>query len=170
MKRIAFISLFALFLLTPVYSQEVPKEKEKTWNDLIQQANTLSQQNKPQEAVDMAKDALKKAEEIFGANTREVAFSLSTLAYLYYSQGKYGEAEPLCEKSLEIEEQILGPSHLDVAAALSNLAEVYASEKKYKDAESLYKRALTIIENKLGPDHAYAGMILEKLSKLYNES
>ncbi len=51
--------------------------------------------------------------------------SLTNLAILYQTQGRYAEAEPLHRRALAIREKALGPDHPDVAASLNNLASLY---------------------------------------------
>ncbi len=92
------------------------------WKKLDGKAKTLYQQNRLSEAISVAKDALKIAEDKFGSNHSNVAASLNNLAGFYQDQGKYAEAEPLFKRSLTIREKALEPGHLDIAASLNNLA------------------------------------------------
>ncbi len=69
------------------------------------------------------------------------AASLSNLAVLYKTQGKYTEAEPLYKRALRIDEKALGPAHPGVATDLNNLAALYDAQGKYAEAEPLLKRA-----------------------------
>ncbi|MEY2914707.1 MAG: hypothetical protein RLZZ184_4016, partial [Cyanobacteriota bacterium] len=74
----------------------------------------------------------------------EFALSLSGLALLYYSQGRYNDAEPLYLQSLDIYKRQLGNDHPDVASSLNNLALLYESQGRYNDAEPLYLQSLDI--------------------------
>ena len=92
------------------------------WKKLDNKAKSLYQQRRFSEAISVAKEALKVAEDKFDSNHSNVATSLNNLAGLLHDQGKYTEAEPLFKRSLAIREKALGPDHPDVASSLNNLA------------------------------------------------
>jgi len=125
-----------------------------SWKDLNDKAIALYEQGRYSEGVEVAKLALKAAEETFGSMHPNVAASLNNLAELYRAQGKYEEAEPLYKRALAIYEKAHGPEHPDVAAVLSNLAVLHYQQGKYAKAEPLYKRALRIYEKALEPEHS----------------
>ena len=85
----------------------------------------LFAQGRYQEALPIAQQALKLAEQEFGSNDPSTAAILNDLAGLYEAQGMYAEAEPLYQRSLAIVEKALGPEHPHVATSLNNLAELY---------------------------------------------
>eukprot|EP00752_Nemacystus_decipiens_P014746 g13130.t2 len=85
--------------------------------------------------------------------TTAVAFSYSSVGYLFKLQGKYTEAEPLYERCQAIFEKTLGPEHPNVATMLNNRAGLLASQGKYSEAEPLYQRSQAIREKVLGPEH-----------------
>ena len=104
---------------------------------------------------------------MLGPDHRDVANSLSTLASLYQSQGRYADAEPLFQRSLAIWEKALGPDHRDVALALNHLASLYKDQGRYADAEPLLQRSLAIREKALGRDHPDVANSLSSLASLY---
>ena len=104
-----------------------------------------------------------------GSDHPDVATSLSNLASLYASQGRYAEAEPLYMRSLAIKEMQLGSDHPDVATNLNNLARLYESQGRYGDAESLYLRALTLVTNVLGEEHPNTKIIWQNFLSLIDE-
>ena len=73
---------------------------------------------------------------------QELSLSLSWLAYLYESQGRYTEAEPLYVPALALDKQLLGGEHPHVATSLNNLAYLYKPQGRYTEAEPLYVRSL----------------------------
>ncbi len=111
--------------------------------------------------------SLEIRERQLGEDHPDVAQSLSNLALLYYSQGKYSEAEPLYVRSLEIRERQLGTDHPDVAQSLNNLATLYQTQGKYSEAEPLLVRSLDIKERQLGADHPDVATSLNNLAELY---
>ena len=102
-----------------------------------------------------------------GNEDPQFASSLTRLATLYYSQGKYNEAESLYLRSLVIREKQLGENHLAVAISLNNLAELYRNQGKYDEAEPLYLRSLSIYEKELGENHPHVATSLNNLAELY---
>jgi tetratricopeptide (TPR) repeat protein len=73
-----------------------------------------------------------------------VADTLSSLAALYFSQGRYAQAEPLLERAFVINKKAHGPDHPDVATSLENLAILYRKTGRAQEAGPLEKRAATI--------------------------
>ena len=99
--------------------------QEELWEHLVTKTSRLHKRGQYLKAVDVAKDALKVAEETFGSEHPNMTFSLSNLAILYYEQGKYVEAELLYKRALAISEKALGKDHPEVATVLENMAFLY---------------------------------------------
>ena len=108
------------------------------------------------------KRSLAIREKALGPDHPDVGTSLSNLAVLYQSQGRYADAEPLYKRSLAIREKALGPDHPDVGTSLNNLAGLYQSQGRYAEAEPLFKRSLAIREKALGPDHPDVGTVAQQ--------
>jgi len=104
-----------------------------------------------------------------GNEDPQFASSLTRLATLYYSQGKYNETEPLLRRSLSIMENQLGENHLYVATSLNNLAELYHNQGKYNEAENLRLRCLEIERKTLGENHPQFATSLNNLAALYRD-
>jgi tetratricopeptide (TPR) repeat protein len=69
------------------------------WKELNDKANKLYQQGRYSEAVSVAKEALKIAEEIFGKDHPDVATVLKNMAGFYTEIGKEDEVEKLAERA-----------------------------------------------------------------------
>lgn len=149
-------------------AEKEAKAKE-LWEHLDTKTNILYKRGQYTEAVNVAKEALKVAEETFGSEHLKVAVSLNILAILYKTQGKYSEAVPLFNRALEIYEKTLGSDNPYVIASLNNLAEVYQKQGKHDEIEPLYKRALEINEKTLGKDHPDVATVLENMAALFEE-
>jgi HD superfamily phosphohydrolase YqeK len=65
------------------------------WKKLDDKAKALYQQRRFSEAISVAKEALKVAEDKFGSNHSNVATSLNNLAGLLHDQGKLMNPSPL---------------------------------------------------------------------------
>lgn len=163
LTKIVLVAMAVVSFSLTTYAQEI------LWETLMYRVDTLSQQGRYSNAIRVAEEALKVAENTFGSNHRKVAESLNYLAGLYYHHGKYDQAEPLFRRALEIWEKALGPDHPNVATSLNNLAGLYSAQGKYDHAEPLHKRALEIREKALGPDHPDVATTLENMADLYRK-
>jgi tetratricopeptide (TPR) repeat protein len=159
---ILFLSLLVL-PQTPVLAQEA------RWKELSDQVEQLTKQGKYDEALPLAREALKVAENTFGSENLNRANALDHLGTVYWGIGKYADAEQLYKRAIAIREQILGPENPDVAGSLSNLAVIYSFEGRYGEAEPVYKRALAIREKELGPEHPDVAGSLNNLANFYQE-
>jgi len=97
----------------------------------------------------------------------ELSSSLSYLAQLYQSQGRYSEAEPLFLQALEIGRISLPQDHPYLATHLNNLAGLYQTQERYSEAEPLYLQALEIHRLSLPQDHPGLAIDLNNLAELY---
>ncbi|MFN6566954.1 tetratricopeptide repeat protein [Dendronalium sp. ChiSLP03b] len=98
---------------------------------------------------------------------KDLATSLTKLALLYNSQGKYSEAEPLCIQALALRRKLLGEEHLSVATSLNNLALLYYSQGRYSEAEPLFIQALALRRKLLGEEDPSVADSLNNLAGLY---
>jgi CHAT domain-containing protein len=121
------------------------------------------------EAEPLHKRAIDINEKALGKDHPLTAYSLNSLAELYYFQGKYVEAEPLYKRALDIREKALVKDHPAIPQSLNNLAVLYTSQGKYGEAESLQKRALDIREKALGKDHQFTANSLHNLAEFYRK-
>ncbi|KHE90730.1 MAG: tetratricopeptide repeat protein [Candidatus Scalindua rubra] len=161
--KVVIIIVLVLSFSASVYAQEV------LWERLNGKAKTLFKQKQYPDALNVAKEALKVAEDTFGPDHPNVAISLNYIAELYVMKGTYAEIEPLYKRALKINEKALGPDNPDVAISLNNLAELFYNQGRYTEAEPLYKRALKILEETLGPDHPEVAITLENMKALYKK-
>ncbi len=162
-SKVIFTIALVLSFSSSVYAQEV------LWEKLNGKAKTLYKQKRYPDALSVAEEALKVAEDTFGPDHPKVAISLNNIAELYVIKGTYAEIEPLYKRALEINEKALGEDHPDVAISLNNLAELYYNQGRYKEAEPLYRQALKILKQTLGSDHPEVAITLENMRALYKK-
>jgi tetratricopeptide (TPR) repeat protein len=93
--------------------------------------------------------------------------SMSNLAELYRSQGKYTEAEPLSMKCLEVMTEVLGEDHPDTLTLMNNLAVLYHSQGKYAEAEPLYVKCVEVTTAVLGNKHPNTLALMNNLEAFY---
>ena len=67
--------------------------------------------------------------------------TLSNLAVLYKSLGKYAEAEGLYQRALPLFEQALGPTHPHVETCLRNYARLLRDTQRWAEARIFETRA-----------------------------
>jgi hypothetical protein len=123
------------------------------WQDLDARIVALYQQGWYAEAVNLAEEALKFAEETFGAGHVNVAESLNKLALILYAQAREVEAA--------MTEQTLGdrsskgrpPGYLPSARSLHRLVLIQLAKQKYAHAQGLLNRALSIKKSAFGDRH-----------------
>ena len=118
--------------------------QEALLKNLYSQVFKLHDQGRYAEAADVAKKALRVAEDRFGDEHPNVAISLNNLAYLYDCQGNYVKSEPLYKRALAILEKLLGPDHFRVGFVLSNMAERSRKMGKKDEADRLEAQAAKI--------------------------
>ncbi len=121
------------------------------------------------EAIRVAKQILEIRSRELGEEHPDVAYSLNSLANLYYDKGDYATAEPLYQRALAIREKMLDLEHPDVARSLNNLALIYRKNGDFAKAESYHRRALAIREKTLGPDHPDVIVSLSNLALIYRD-
>ena len=114
--RVVLIMILGLSLLPIACTQE------GTWKALIDQAEALQKQGNYREAIPVAVEAMKVAEDTFGPNHPKTAISLDLLADLFRLQRQYSKAEPLYKRALKINMKVWGPDDPDVAMNISGLA------------------------------------------------
>jgi tetratricopeptide (TPR) repeat protein len=88
-----------------------------------------------------------------GKEHPDMLASVSNLATILQSQGKYEEAESMNQRALEGFEKALGKEHPDTLASVSNLATILRTQEKYEEAESMNQRALEGFEKALEKEH-----------------
>ena len=76
-----------------------------------------------------------------GPQHPDVAMTLSNLAVLYTSLGRYADAEALYQRALPLFEQALGPTHPHVRTCLRNYARLLRDTQRRAEARTLEARA-----------------------------
>lgn len=148
--------------------QEAPRSAElQEAARLSQQVLSLFSENKFDEALTLAKQALEIREKILGGDNELVASSLDSIADIYVAQQKYESADSLYKRSLAILEKKWGPESRNLTSTIESLALVRFAVHDNGGAERLYLRSLAIKEKVLGPDDPGTGTTLGKLGVFY---
>lgn len=128
-------------------------------------ANALCEQSRYAEAAELVRDALRRAEPLYGHNDVVTAALRSDLAIVEESLGNYDEAERLYRDDLATTQEIHGVDSLEEIIGLGNLA-LFLMDRgkinpdKLPEAEELARRALELAEATLPPEHPqYQGQL-----------
>jgi CHAT domain-containing protein len=123
----------------------------QTWRELYHEADSVKKIGygaAMPHALDLAKHALVKAEQEFGASDSNVANILDLCAEVLLDPSVWrpSEAQSCAERSLEINKKIFGPDHPKVANSLALLAFTGSYRKNPQEAMILLERARSILE------------------------
>ena len=122
-----------------------PAEDELAEADKLSvQVLNLFKASEFEEAVPLAKRALKIREKALKPNDARIADAQSNLAELYLALQRQGEAESLFRKSIKIYELESKTHGKSLANALERLALLRDFARKPKEAEDLYLRAIAM--------------------------
>jgi eukaryotic-like serine/threonine-protein kinase len=108
-------------------------------------------------------EALRLAQNNFGAASLESGHALWELGMLRLQQSQNGEAKDLYIRSLAILETSNAPQ-TDVSAVLDDLATVYTREQQWALAKQTYERSLETDRRVLGDDHPRVAKRLNNLA------
>lgn len=115
--------------------------------------SALAQQNKLEEAEQLAVDAIRIFHGALPKGHLWHALPLSNLAEIRLKQKQLDEAEALARDSVQIAEEALGFEHPTVAKMLHVLVKVLVAKEKWEEAETLSLRDLRLREDYLAPTH-----------------
>jgi len=136
-------------------------------SQLIEKAETLSEQGKYQEARPLVEEALEIRREELGPEHADTAEALNDLAALHYHQADYQKAKELYERALKTQKAALGPEHHLVAQTQNNLAALLMDLGRLDQAQELFFQALMIREKSLGKEHEDVANTLNNLCTLF---
>ncbi|MFH1189683.1 MAG: tetratricopeptide repeat protein [Candidatus Omnitrophota bacterium] len=127
MARHAVDRIFVMAIMVSVLScQAAPAvSTEEEWQSLTDEALDHYQYGNNKEAVIVAKDAVKMAEELFGPDDLRVAGSIDNLATYLAATGRTEEADRLYRRALAMLEKKLSPDDSYLAIFMDYLAVFY---------------------------------------------
>lgn len=116
---------------------------EEIWDTASLEGTRAFQEGRYDDAEKHFQTAVSIAEMLWPESPR-LATSISNLALLYTSQGKYKQAEPLHRQSLAIVEKARGTMDPEVVPILENYAALLRKTNRPLDAEKLERRVTVI--------------------------
>ncbi|WP_160114028.1 tetratricopeptide repeat protein [Aquimarina sp. AU119] len=151
----------------PIYT------KAKTWERVARCYNKISESQwrneKYEESLSSAKQALAVSDQYLQENNREKAYGFDNIGD-YYRRKKLDLDKALAyyQKALKIKLTIFSKNHLYVADSYQSIGNTLLLQRKYNKALEYYKKAIVIREDKLGPDHIDTGMSYFNLGLTYD--
>ena len=144
--------------------------KGQRYAELDDKVIDLFNQEKYEEAIPFALQALEQAKKEFGDTSYTYTTCLSNLGVLYHKINQYSAAEPLFKQAMAIIEAKKGEEHPEYATCANNLAFLYKDLGKYPQTEELFKKTLAIRKRLLGETHPFYLGSLRELATLYNST
>jgi len=114
--------------------------------------------------------ALALARRALGDQHRDALNAMTSLAKLYWYQGRYVKAEPLCAAALQGLERVRGEEHPDTLRAMKHLAWVLQSSGKLSQAEVLLVKTLKLCRTVFGEDHIDTLSAMNSLGIAYSSN
>jgi tetratricopeptide (TPR) repeat protein len=157
-------------------SQSSQQEKKQTADSsaalieaevLSAQVVALYQQGKFDEALPLAKRALKIRETLLARDDLAVAHALDNLARIYIEKKKPEDAEPLLKRSLAIFEKNPGKEEQMLGRTLDLLAQIRFRQWDFIKAEELLRRAVKVKEQAQGTGDTQLLYSLDALADFY---
>jgi tetratricopeptide (TPR) repeat protein len=109
------------------------------------------------------------------ANDPDIAKTLSSIAQLYFDEGRFEECEKILTQSIDIIEGAYGKKHPAYNAALTSFANSKFKQNRFAEAESLFKESLQLKKDSgetpyqlLGPQQSLA--VTFDATKKYDEA
>jgi tetratricopeptide (TPR) repeat protein len=117
-------------------------------------------------AEPILQEAIMVREKGLGANHPHTLASVSNLASVLESQGRYKEAESMNRRALKGSEEELGANHPATLASVINLASMLERRGRYEEAELMNRRALEGYKKELGANHPATLTSVSKLASV----
>jgi CHAT domain-containing protein len=136
---------------------------------ISEKARQLIRDGKYEEALPLARRALKIREKVLGPDHSNTADSLTQLGLIYELTQHVYMATPLYKRALAIKQKTLEPENPNVASAMHNLARSYLQGGFYSQALPLAEQTLKIREKILGLDHPDTARSAGTLGIIYSE-
>ncbi|KAH9205226.1 hypothetical protein DL95DRAFT_397867 [Leptodontidium sp. 2 PMI_412] len=148
--------------------QEVNEPSEEFLSLYDLQARSLMNLGNNEAARGLLEQVIKIQETTFGKTHPSTLTTMSNLALVLDSQGKYADAETMNRQTLEIKEEVLGKTHPDTLTSIYCLAYLLQNRHKYEEATTLYQRACSGYKSSLGSEHPTTKACVDHYSLMLN--
>ena len=165
LKFLAMLSVFCV-LMVAGFQLELKADDRETWMNLLEQSQTLFEQEKYEEAVAQVVNALEYAQQKFGGESQETIVSMSLLAGYYSSLGYFEEALPIYNQALSLSKSILGEDHPETLQITKDTAQFFADQGQYDQAQSMFQVAYENMKASLGESDPETLSVMTSLAQM----
>jgi tetratricopeptide (TPR) repeat protein len=119
------------------------------------------------EAERMCEKSVGALEIALGRKDVDILSSLSQLASIYGSQGRWTEKEKIEIEVLETQHRVLGEEHPDTLTSMNNLALTYRYQGRWIEAEKIQEEVLETQQRVVGREHPITLTSMNNLASTY---
>jgi hypothetical protein len=142
---------------------------ERVWLNINNLGNLRYEQARMSDAVNVHRDALNMARELFGVSNR-TAMALHNLSTELIQLGRLKEASRLADEAHGMANGILGSSHPLTAAIESAIALIYRKTGRLPESVQLYRQVLTKTITMFGERNPNTAMAMRNLAVSLSET
>jgi tetratricopeptide (TPR) repeat protein len=143
------------------------KARTVHWQEKSVAGLELYGQGRYGDALPVAQEAARLAQEAFGPGDLRTAYALDLLGKVHRQLGRLEKAEELFTSALETGARSLGPDEPKRAHFLDNLAETLMAQGKYDEAEDRYSDSLRLMQRNFGELSVPVSAAYARLATLY---
>jgi CHAT domain-containing protein len=115
---------------------------------------SISDKEQVRAAIDLARPAVRKIEELLGADSFDAARARKQLAVLLSFRSDYAESEELLTGVVKRLRSLLGTTHPTFAAALADLGNVCEFQNKHEQAANAFRELVQVRSSLWGSAHS----------------
>ena len=123
--------------------EEIPEQERGTSALLMNLANVIWRQGKPNEAEPLYKEVVRSRRKAFGDNDVRTLAGLHIWGRFLRAKGSRIEALEILKEAASGRENVVGKGHEDTLTSKMELAEVYRGMNELKDAEDLIRDVIS---------------------------
>lgn len=143
--------LITIILLT-VCSVHAQTDEKETLKQINQNANSAYQNQKLDDAIKFAQQAVDLSLKIYGAKNVETAVAYTNLGVIYRDKKKFRESIENLQTAVDIYQKTSDIKNQEIIVAYQTLAYSQLLNGKGKEAEASYLKSVEVAENLFGKD------------------
>jgi tetratricopeptide (TPR) repeat protein len=116
-------------------------------------ANSISEQGRQEEAIELARKALGIQLRVFGPQDQRTLALMDNLAAMLGISGRFQESENLEAQAIELTRKVYGPNNLRLLNSMGNQGDTLYYLGRYGEAKNMWEQAREVGVRVLGPAH-----------------